>query len=83
MSPRCLMCISSREELYQILSSGSYYILLHDIYVTALIASTPEGIMEKSMAASEYIIEATPNDEIKAKCNNCNKGFKSMCALCI
>jgi len=34
------------------------------------------------MAASVgHIIDITPSDEIKAICNNCNKGFKSMCAV--
>ena len=74
----------------QVLSSGNgLVVLVHTIYYytiynsTALIAGTPDGIMEKSMAASlGGIADITPeektSDKIKAICN---KGFKSMCAV--
>jgi hypothetical protein len=55
--------------------------LLHDIYFTALIAGTPDGIMKKSMDIQGHLIGTTPSDGIKAICNNCNKGFKSMRAV--
>jgi hypothetical protein len=66
----------------------NYYMLLPDLYATALIASTPDGIMEKSMAASVAdIVDIKPeektSDKIKAICKNCNKVDRCVQSVCI
>jgi hypothetical protein len=60
--------------------------LLRDLYATALIASTADGIMEKSMAASVGdIVDITPeektSDKIKAKIviRGLNRCVQSVC----